>query len=1043
MNQVPPGTETSIFQTATGLKLSRGLVSYKDICMGVRDEEILEEGSSSEEEEGSMESGSEEEDDQDEFSLFDPLCPMVQLSKEERKRICSPWKHVVIIKHLGRRIGLRMLKARLSKMWQPRSGMEVIDLENEYFLVNFNSLDDLDAVFENGPWMIQDHYLVIQKWKPEFFPFEDDLTNVAAWVRIPCLPVEYYDPHVLRRIGDTLGRTVKINGNTLKEKVVGLGELHTERAKFARICTEVNIKKPLISIFELNGRRYRVEYEGLHLICFQCGCYGHRKESCPLLEEGKKDDAQGPLEKNDGVAPKDMGEDKVQNSQAADGGFGPWMMVQKGGRRRANGAEGAQKSKAEIKGNRISQANSKQGGSRFNILDNIPEVGEEAENISEDLVVIENVVLEKNKAADSEKVGISIPKKSKPFQKSGIKLNSGESKGLKIAKSTGLCKPATTSACAPKQGLPGTQSEVGQQSHGKSGAQKLMAKGRVGLHAKSRVGFKGVKDAARAVSSPPKWLNAELEDFVPKDMQDQDFFNSCMALGPRILGRAHASSSKPLDGDSHRSQQSILLEQQNVDAKSDAKNDSHMRAVADKSLDAQGEEVKDSVCGVIHEVYANPESVSNINGTLISLIPKVDHPESSGTIPVLKRFPNESMIWKGICNSWEFILRGTCWRVGDGVSTRFWTDCWLKSGLVLKDVAAVDIPEERLFDSVKDVSMSDGSWASHRFATWLPGHAVPEVNAHLGGVPELGEDRLIRNLSHNGSFSTKTAYDLIRDFPASPMQSIWRLIWSWKGPVRAQNFIWMLSKGGLKTNCYRWERGIASSNTCAICHAEVETDRHILLECSEVRGFWQSIADRPHQSTRTDLAFPSWLSENLKNAIVFNNKSWDNSGLLYFCISQAREFAQSASLGYSVRVHHSGVDTLIRWYPPDVGWCKWNLDGSVIQHRGVAASGVVLRDSNGNWMCGISRNVGHSSINVAELWAFLDAATVSSTRRDCAVCFESDSLKAVNFVKMGGNHVADALARLGHSLPLGCHVFDDPPPSIQTLLLGDSSGVFL
>ncbi|KAJ1379345.1 hypothetical protein SESBI_46977 [Sesbania bispinosa] len=69
--------------------------------------------------------------------LFYPLCPVVILSKEERKRICSPWKRVVIVKLLGRRISLRMLNVHLSKLWQPKSGMEVIDLENEYFFIKF------------------------------------------------------------------------------------------------------------------------------------------------------------------------------------------------------------------------------------------------------------------------------------------------------------------------------------------------------------------------------------------------------------------------------------------------------------------------------------------------------------------------------------------------------------------------------------------------------------------------------------------------------------------------------------------------------------------------------------------------------------------------------------------------------------------------------------------------------------------------------------------------------------------------------------------
>lgn len=47
-----------------------------------------------------------------------------------------------------------------------------------------------------------------------------------------------------------------------------------------RICVELDITKPMISKFRIQKRTYRVEYERLHLICFNCGCYGHGSGNC-------------------------------------------------------------------------------------------------------------------------------------------------------------------------------------------------------------------------------------------------------------------------------------------------------------------------------------------------------------------------------------------------------------------------------------------------------------------------------------------------------------------------------------------------------------------------------------------------------------------------------------------------------------------------------------------------------------------------------------------------------------------------------------------
>jgi hypothetical protein len=38
--------------------------------------------------------------------------------------------------------------------------------------------------------------------------------------------------------------------------------------------------KPLLAKFRIGRRIHRIEYEGLHTICFSCGKYGHRMEEC-------------------------------------------------------------------------------------------------------------------------------------------------------------------------------------------------------------------------------------------------------------------------------------------------------------------------------------------------------------------------------------------------------------------------------------------------------------------------------------------------------------------------------------------------------------------------------------------------------------------------------------------------------------------------------------------------------------------------------------------------------------------------------------------
>nr|KYP57514.1 Uncharacterized protein At4g02000 family [Cajanus cajan] len=148
--------------------------------------------------------------------------------------------------------------------------MRMIDMPDDFFLVQFTAEDDYRHALYEGPWMIADHYILVQRWRPFFTITSTQTRKVAAWIRIIGLPIELYNDRFLWRVGNKLGSMLKIDKLT---------SIHS-RGKFARICVEVNLNKKLVSMINVLGYVIKLEYEGLHAICFKCGKYGHRQEQC-------------------------------------------------------------------------------------------------------------------------------------------------------------------------------------------------------------------------------------------------------------------------------------------------------------------------------------------------------------------------------------------------------------------------------------------------------------------------------------------------------------------------------------------------------------------------------------------------------------------------------------------------------------------------------------------------------------------------------------------------------------------------------------------
>ncbi|CAN1172831.1 hypothetical protein LINPERHAP2_LOCUS30321 [Linum perenne] len=202
--------------------------------------------------------------------VSNPRCPRIPFSDAEIKSFYLPWSKALVVKVLEKSFSLIAMKRRLEFLWACTGLIQVSDLTNNFFLVRFTQEKDYSMAAFEGPWKIYDYYIAVAKWSPSFNE-EEPFQSILTWVRLPRLPIHYFNTTTVKRIGDHIGRTVRMD----------LATTESARGRFARVCVEIDITKPLLGKYMIEDKILKIEYESLENLCYDCGMYGHKKEACP------------------------------------------------------------------------------------------------------------------------------------------------------------------------------------------------------------------------------------------------------------------------------------------------------------------------------------------------------------------------------------------------------------------------------------------------------------------------------------------------------------------------------------------------------------------------------------------------------------------------------------------------------------------------------------------------------------------------------------------------------------------------------------------
>jgi hypothetical protein len=231
--------------------------------------------------------------------------------------------------------------------------------------------------------------------------------------------------------------------------------------------------------------------------------------------------------------------------------------------------------------------------------------------------------------------------------------------------------------------------------------------------------------------------------------------------------------------------------------------------------------------------------------------------------------PFDSPFWKGLMRVKEdFFSRGS-FKVGNGLTTRFWEDCWLGDAPLAQQYPSLYSIANRKQVSVADTLANRPLHVTFRriltpnkWAQWLE---LVERLMHI----RLNDDTytFVWSLTTSGNFTVKSMYlDLLDD----QSRYLKTYIWKMKVPLKIRIFMWFLHRKEILTKDNLAKRNWQGSKVCVFCDKD-ESIHHLFFECPLAKTVWRMIFMTFSLSPPSNVTnlFGNWLSGIAKKDLVY------------------------------------------------------------------------------------------------------------------------------------------------------------------------------
>ncbi|GJY43524.1 RNA-directed DNA polymerase, eukaryota, reverse transcriptase zinc-binding domain protein [Tanacetum coccineum] len=162
------------------------------------------------------------------------------------------WNLTVCGQFIRCSIGFNEARYHIRRMWS-RLGLRDVIAENGVFYFKFQDEEGIKEVINNGPWMVNNKPMVVQKWSIDMCLDKAEPKNIPVRVKMLNVPMEAWSVKGISALVSSIGKPVIMDEVTTKMCVTGV-----RRIGFARVLVEIDAEKGIKDKIEIMYRSKNV-----------------------------------------------------------------------------------------------------------------------------------------------------------------------------------------------------------------------------------------------------------------------------------------------------------------------------------------------------------------------------------------------------------------------------------------------------------------------------------------------------------------------------------------------------------------------------------------------------------------------------------------------------------------------------------------------------------------------------------------------------------------------------------------------------------------